>query len=378
MRSPHLRSRKRFMAASPGIHGGEIAPGQIGGVLNTEVLVQLAVIILLAGSLAGLLPSTTDPPFRSQTPPAAAEPLAHPAHTPASDVAATATRGFRVPVAPAESVWVEVAGHGDPIVLVPGLAGSAFAFRHVRPLLHAAGFSTVVVEPLGTGRSSRPRGADYSLPAQAVRLGAVLDSLGTSDVVLVAHSMAASMALWLAWQRPALVRGVVALDGGAASAQGTASMRRALSFTPLLRLVGGRGLVRRELAAQLASASGDRGWVTDEVVDGYAAPVLADMSRSLGAYQAIARTREPAALAQRLHELRCPVLLLHGAFAGKSAGLSPAQVDSLRQQIPGLAVQVLDGVGHYVHEEQPRIVAAAVAQFARRVHAAALPRTARP
>src|SRR5512147_1163647 len=83
-----------------------------------------------------------------------------------------------VTVAPAESVWVEVAGQGDAVVLVPALAASACTYRNLVSRLHMDGYRTVVIEPLGIGPSSRPGGADYSLTAQSDRIAAVLDTLG--------------------------------------------------------------------------------------------------------------------------------------------------------------------------------------------------------
>src|SRR3954470_9594617 len=80
---------------------------------------------------------------------------------------------FLVPVAPAESLRVTVAGSGKSVILVPGLFGSAYGYRHLLVLLPAAGFRTIVIEPLGIGRSPRPRLANYSLTAQADRIGAV-------------------------------------------------------------------------------------------------------------------------------------------------------------------------------------------------------------
>src|SRR2546426_1510347 len=61
-----------------------------------------------------------------------------------------------VPVAPTESLSVETAGRGAPVVLIPGLFGSAFGFRKLVPLLVGAGYRTIVIEPLGVGASARP------------------------------------------------------------------------------------------------------------------------------------------------------------------------------------------------------------------------------
>src|SRR5688572_5480302 len=79
----------------------------------------------------------------------------------------------------AESLQVTVAGGeaGTPVVLIPGLFGSAFAYRTVLPRLTAAGYRAIVIEPLGIGASPRPERADYSLTAQADRIATALDRL---------------------------------------------------------------------------------------------------------------------------------------------------------------------------------------------------------
>ena len=62
-----------------------------------------------------------------------------------------------VVVAPAETVHVEAwPGAGKAVAVIPGLFGGSFTFRKVIPLLAAQGFRPIVIEPLGTGFSSRP------------------------------------------------------------------------------------------------------------------------------------------------------------------------------------------------------------------------------
>src|SRR2546427_8959632 len=76
-------------------------------------------------------------------------------------------RSFKVPLAASESLEVETSGVGQPVVLIPGLFGSEFGFRTLVPLLNAAGYRTIVNEPLGIGSSPRPPPADYPLPPPA-------------------------------------------------------------------------------------------------------------------------------------------------------------------------------------------------------------------
>ena len=88
---------------------------------------------------------------------------------------ADSSRSFTIPVAPRESLQVTVAGAGEPVVLLPGLFGSAFGYRTLIPQLTAAGYRAIVIEPLGIGGSARPERADYSLTAQADRIARALD-----------------------------------------------------------------------------------------------------------------------------------------------------------------------------------------------------------
>src|SRR2546423_9520425 len=217
-----------------------------------------------------------------------------------------------VPVGPAESLSVETAGRGDPVVLIPGLFGSAFGFRKLVPLLTAAGYRVVVVEPLGIGSSSRPRKANYSLTAQAGRIAAVLDSLRVRGVLLVADSIGGSEASRLASHRPDLVRGLVSIEGGPTESALTPAFKRALRFAPWIKLFGGIRVIRRKIRGLLIDSSGDSTWVTDDVVQGYTAGAARDLDATLRAYLAMGDSREPEKLAPHLAEVRCPVRLIVG------------------------------------------------------------------
>ena len=275
----------------------------------------------------------------------------------------TSVAGFHVSVAPAESLWVETAGTGRTVVLIPGLLGSSFGFRQVSGQLAAAGYRVVVIEPLGTGRSSRPGGADYALTAQADRVAAVLDTIGVSDALVVGHAIGASLALRLSYRRPELVRGVLSIDGGPAETVVSASFRRALRFAPLLKLFGGQKRVRNELAKQLTGASGDPSWVTSGVLDGYSAGTT-NLGQTLRVLQAMSRAVEPEALLDRLHDIDSPVMVLMGT-AGKSAGLTEQDVALMNERLPALIVERFAGIGHYVHEEKPDAVVGAVVRLDR-------------
>src|SRR5213592_3191665 len=162
-----------------------------------------------------------------------------------------------VVVAAAETMHVEAwPGDGRPVALVPGLFGAAFTFRKVLPLLAAQGFRPIVIEPLGTGFSSRPPNADYSLAAQSHRIAAVLDSLNAGPVLVLAHSLGAAIAFRLAIDRPDLVRGIVSLEGGPTEEATTPTFRSAMRYLPWVKLLGGINLVRRKIRGMLLDSSG--------------------------------------------------------------------------------------------------------------------------
>src|ERR1044071_5134650 len=107
-----------------------------------------------------------------------------------------------VVAAAAETLHVEAwPGDGRPVAVVPGLFGGAFTFRKVVPLLAALGHRLIVIEPLGSGFSSRPAKADYSPAAQALRLWALLDSPSAQAATVTAQSLGGAMAYRLALDR---------------------------------------------------------------------------------------------------------------------------------------------------------------------------------
>lgn len=265
------------------------------------------------------------------------------------------------PAPPSETAALRVAelGQGPAVLLLPGLLASSFAYRTLGPRLAAAGFRVIAVEPLGVGASARPERADYSLTAQADRIAAVLPALGAERAVIAVHSAAAAIALRMALRHPQRVTAIVSMEGGAPEQAATPGFRRALTFAPLIRLLGGRRLIRRQVRSALLGGAADKSWVTDEVVDGYMGAAARDLGATLGAYKRMANAREPEPLAPRLPQVRCPVRLLIGAVPHQG-GPNAEEVARLQKAMPALVVRRLPGVGHYIYEEAPDAVVAAV------------------
>ncbi|HEX2178102.1 MAG TPA: alpha/beta hydrolase [Actinomycetota bacterium] len=275
-------------------------------------------------------------------------------------------RQLYVRLSPAESLQVTVAGHGEPVVLIPGLFGSAFSYRHLLARLPEAGYQAIVIEPLGIGTSARPEKSDYSLTSRADRIATVMHRMAPGPAILVAHSTGASMALRLAYRRPELVKAVVSLDGGPAEAATSRGFRRAMQYVPWIKWMGGAKKVRGKIRDNLIATSGDTTWVTEEVVDAYTAGARADLDGTLKAYLSMSEAREPERLIPRLGEVRCPVRLVLGT-ARHDGGIPDRQLGALRRGLASFAIDSVPGAGLHVYEEQPQAIVEAIRRASREV-----------
>jgi len=104
-------------------------------------------------------------------------------------------------------VAYDVCGQGPPLVFVHGLTSIRQSWEPVTSLL-ADGATCVTVDLRGHGASSRA--ADYTMPALASDVRAVVDRVGLGDATIVGHSMGATVAAVYAAAYPA--RGVVCVD----------------------------------------------------------------------------------------------------------------------------------------------------------------------
>jgi len=250
-------------------------------------------------------------------------------------------------------------GAGQPVVLIPGLVASAYAFRDIIPALAEAGSRVIVVEPLGVGFSSRPSKADYSFSAQANRIAAVLDTLGVSHPILVAHSASVAMALRLASRRPDLPAGVLAVNGGPVETTATPGVRKAAKMGWLIKLFAGNGRIRKELRKGLVKTAGDTTWITDSLINGYTAGPAGNLGKVLDGLKGMSHSREPDSLSAHLSEIQVPVRLLIGG-APNGSGIPPAQFDLMRERLPRFSFDTVPGAGLHIHEEQPAVVVNAI------------------
>ena len=274
----------------------------------------------------------------------------------------TTTQAIKVAVGGDESLRMVTSGAGQPVVMIPGLFGSAYAFRKLIPLLGDCGYRSVIVEPLGLGFSSKPPKADYSLSAQAERVAAALDSLGVRHAIVLGHSIGGAIALRLALHHPDLVSGLVLIESGPTETAVTPEFKRAMRFAPWIKLLGGIKLIRRVVRRSLMSSSGDTTWISEPVVYGYTAGAARDLDATLKVFLAMSASRERDKLQPRLAAIPCPVVELVGTAPHHDGDVPDFELELMQRTLTAFTLDSVRGAGHYVQEEQPQAVLAAVEQ----------------
>lgn len=81
----------------------------------------------------------------------------------------------------------------ETLVFIHGLGGSSYSWRLNIPYFASLGFRVITLDLKGFGLSYKDSASDYSHPAQAKMISALLDKLAARDVFFVGHSMGASV-----------------------------------------------------------------------------------------------------------------------------------------------------------------------------------------
>lgn len=118
------------------------------------------------------------------------------------------------------------------VVFVHGLGGRLELWMPVVSAL-GPGLHSIAVDLPGHGGSDTAADGDYSVPAVAAALGAVIEGLSLRRAVLVAHSLGASVALEYAARHPERVLGVLLVDPNGDQSQAPEKDRQA--FLDVLR-----------------------------------------------------------------------------------------------------------------------------------------------
>jgi pimeloyl-ACP methyl ester carboxylesterase len=105
------------------------------------------------------------------------------------------------------------AGDGPLVVLCHGFPELAWSWRHQIPALAAAGYRVIAPDMRGYGASSAPEPIDaYDVLALCGDMCGLLDAAGEQSAIFVGHDWGANVTWWLAAIHPERVRAVAGLS----------------------------------------------------------------------------------------------------------------------------------------------------------------------
>ncbi|WP_127782768.1 alpha/beta fold hydrolase [Rhodococcus sp. X156] len=270
-----------------------------------------------------------------------------------------------------------MAGTGETLLLVHGMAGSSATWRYLIPELSKR-YRVVAPDMPGHGESDKPRG-DYSLGAYAATLRDLLDALDIDRVTVIGQSLGGGVALQMAYQYPERCERLVLISSG--------GLGREVSWTLRVLSTPGSELVLPLLAPPFVRDAGNtiRGWLgrrglragaVEEMWSAYAS--LADGPSRRAFLRILRSVVDPGGQAvsatSRLYlSARLPMQLIwgdHDPIIPLSHGVAT------HEAMPSSRLAVLPGIGHFPHVEAPQEVVEIIDTFLRETKPAQ-PETAR-
>lgn len=246
------------------------------------------------------------------------------------------------------------AGQGPVLLLLHGIAGSSGTWIPCMRLLQSE-FTVLAPDFLGHGKSAKPLG-DYSLGNQAAGLRDLLERLDIERATVVGQSFGGGVAMQFAYQFPERCERLVLVDAG--------GLGREVSW--LLRLFT---LPAAEYTMPLAFPRFVRAWgdsLSRVLRDlGIRQPRAAEMWRS---YRSLTEPENRAAFIRTMRAVidpggqsvsardrlylaaHMPTLIVWG---DQDRIIPVTHAYQAHEAIPGSRLEVLEGLGHFPHVEDP-------------------------
>jgi pimeloyl-ACP methyl ester carboxylesterase len=266
-------------------------------------------------------------------------------------------------------------GAGEPVVMLHGFPELSYSWRHQLPVLAAAGYRAIAPDLRGYGDSDRPATVDaYALPALVGDVVGLVDALGYERVHLVGHDWGGGLAWVTAALHPERVRTLVIANAphpvASAEARNEDAAQRAKSWYMLLfQFVGvaESWLADNDFAnlREMVFDNAAPGTFTPEDVQVFLEAFARDgaLTAALNYY----RANMPAAAWLRppphLPDITVPTMVIWGE-ADTYLGLGLLERSCAKVTGP-LRVERLPGVSHWVQQEAPDAVNAALIEWLR-------------
>jgi pimeloyl-ACP methyl ester carboxylesterase len=264
------------------------------------------------------------------------------------------------------------AGRGPVILLIHGIAESSTTFAQVIPAL-AEDHLVIAVDLMGHGQSAKPRG-DYSLGAYASGIRDLLSALDHRSATVVGHSLGGGVAMQFAYQFPERCERLVLISSGGLGQE----------VSPWLRLLAGPGVeyVLPLVFTRYIHRGLDRVGGLFRRIGVRPDPMLAEVWATYGGLtdapaqraflhtvrSVIDVTGQRVSARDRLYLAReIPTMIVWG---DRDNVIPVSHAHAAHDLIPGSRLEIFEGIGHFLPVEDPKRLAALIADFTATTEAA--------
>ncbi len=299
---------------------------------------------------------------------------------------------------------VAIEGDGPLVLLIHGFPESWYSWRHQIAPLAAAGYRVAVPDVRGYGGSDKPDAiAAYDMAAMCADAAGIIEALGSEPAVVIGHDWGAPIAWHTALLHPETVRAVAGLSvpytgrpfapftkilkkiykdrffyflyfqtPGVAEAELEADVRGALR--KFYYAFSGEGMTNdrpkgKPKDAQLLDGLTDPAvlpsWISEEDLDYYTGEFEQSGFRGpLNRYRNAERDWEMTSdLSDR--QIEQPACFIAGALDPVLAFVPGADlIETMKKFVPDLrGCHLIDGAGHWIQQERPDAVNAALLSF---------------
>ncbi|HET8881656.1 MAG TPA: alpha/beta fold hydrolase [Solimonas sp.] len=255
-------------------------------------------------------------------------------------------------------------GQGEPLVMVHGFGADKDNWAQIAPFLRSTG-RLIAPDLPGYGDSSKPLDADYSIVAQAERLGQFLDALQLPRAHLAGNSMGGAIVLAFAKLHPERVQSLWLLDpAGVGSAKESEMFRAYREHGQMLLLTKTPEEFPNVMHLAMSRQPPVPYSVTHELA------IAAANNYALHARIFRDLTAEVPHIEQDVMGLATPTLIVWGE---EDRVLDPSGAEILHRALPNSQVVLMPGIGHMPMLEAPHQAASDYKKFRANLPLAAMP-----
>lgn len=266
-------------------------------------------------------------------------------------------------------------GSGPLVLCLHGFPDTAHSFRHQMPALAEAGYHAVAPFMRGYAPTEPAPDGRYESAALSVDVVALIDALGEKDAIVFGHDWGAVAAYGVAAAAPARIRKLItaAVPYGANFFQALitnyAQQKRSWYMYFFQSAIAEMAVSFNDFAfleKLWTDWSPDWKWSAEEMEAlkrCFRAP--GTLSAALGYYRAtlgaLFRGTAPGENAGTSAPIEVPSMMIHGRNDGC---IGVELLEGMASYFPrGLRTEIIDGAGHFVHQEKPATVNRLILEF---------------